>query len=162
MDIKNESELRSIKEFALILMIISILMIIGNSSAFIVSLFLKLDMSPSDDYVYKNIGDQLFGWMTGHFNLLFPSLVIIGILFLISSINIRKHKKWSIVLVSTVAVIILINIWIFFVSMVLSIIGQNGMNIFIIIPILISSVISIPLIILIRFLNKKEIKSHFS
>ena len=162
MNLDNNSKPKSIKEFSLVLMIISILMIFANTGAFIMTMFLKIDMSPSDDYVFANIGDKLFSWFTGHLNILYASLIIIGILLFVSSINLKKYRMWSNKLLTFISVFVLINVWIFFISMIMSIAGQNGINIFLVIPILISMITSVPLIIMIRFLNKNEIKSHFS
>ena len=114
MNLDNNSKPKSIKEFSLVLMIISILMIFANTGAFIMTMFLKIDMSPSDDYVFANIGDKLFSWFTGHLNILYASLIIIGILLFVSSINLKKYRMWSNKLLTFISVFVLINVWIFF------------------------------------------------
>ena len=94
MNLDNNSKPKSIKEFSLVLMIIPILMIFANTGAFIMTMFLKIDMSPSDDYVFANIGDKLFSWFTG--------------------INLKKYRMWSNKLLTFISVFVLINVWIFF------------------------------------------------
>ena len=158
--IQNEDG-KSIKNFSMVLTIVSALMIFGNLGAFAVTSFLPFDMSPGESYEYKNFGDQVFAWITGHFNMLFAGLALFGLFLLVLSVFLKRLKLWASISISIMAILFLSALWVFFTSMILSIIGQNGFTIFILIPIVIAVIGSSPALFILHYLNSKRIRILF-
>lgn len=149
---------KSIKTVGLTIAILSGLVIFSNGmSALMFTLLGFNDYENSEatdltsiDYVFYNI--QYF--------LLF--LVVLGILFLIGGIQLMKYKMWGKKLLLVVSIVLISLLTILLILGIYSIIINNEV-VFALIPIvLIWFVFSIPSLLLIRFLNKKEIQAYFN
>lgn len=158
--IQNEDG-KSIKNFSMVLTIVSALMIFSNMGAFAVTSFLPFDMSPSEGYEYKNFGDQVFAWITGHFNMLLAGLALFGLFLLVLSIFLKRLKLWASISISIMAILFLTALWVFFTSMIMSNIGQNGFTIFILFPIVIAVIASSPALFILYYLNSTRIRILF-
>ncbi len=159
--IQNEDG-KSIKNFSMVLTIVSALMIFSNMGAFAVTSFLPFDMSPSEGYEYKNFGDQVFAWITGHFNMLFAELALFGLISSVLSIFLKRLKLCRQVFpISIMAILFLTALWVFFTSMIMSNIGQNGFTIFILFPIVIAVIASSPALFILYYLNSTRIRILF-
>lgn len=102
------------------------------------------------DYIFNNIQ---------YFLLL---LVVLGILFLIGGVQLIKYKNWAKNLLLVVSIVLIGLLTILLILGIFSAFADNEV-VFALIPIvLIWLVFSIPILFLIRFLNKKEIQSHFN
>ncbi|GEM_PF-3541301 len=89
-------------------------------------------------------------------------MISIALGYLIGGIFIQKFKAWANRLLSMSASLSLVIIWGLMILMAQSIGQANGGSGFAIIPIVIGIIWSTPVALLIWFLNKQNIKKHFS
>jgi len=86
-------------------------------------------------------------------------LVLVGFCFLIGGNHLRKYKLWAKRLLTISAGVAFVSLWTIPILMLLN---SNGLDIFNV-PMSITGVIfSVPMLLLILFLQKKKIKKHFA
>jgi len=101
------------------------------------------------------------GWIFEHYLPVCLSMVIIGIIYLLGGIFIRKQKLWANRLVSLISGILFLVVWGLSIFMFSAMIGQAELHTFRIGTIVTALFWSIPLVLLIWYLNKKSILKHF-
>jgi len=149
---------KSIKTVGFAIAILSGLVIFSNGMSVLIFTLLgfnNYDNSEAKDltgidYVFNNIQ---------YFLLL---LVVLGILFLIGGIQLIKYKNWAKNVLLTLSILLIGLLTILLILGIYSTIIDNEV-VFALIPIaLIWFVFSVPILFLIRYLNKKEIQAHFN
>lgn len=89
-------------------------------------------------------------------------MVVIGILYFIGGLNIRKYKLWANRLVTYISFLLVVFIWTLMIAMSTMTAGQNEMDIFSVGAIITALFWSTPIGLLIWFLNRQKIKKHFA
>ncbi|RNL88098.1 hypothetical protein ED312_09270 [Sinomicrobium pectinilyticum] len=100
-------------------------------------------------------------WLFSYYIELCLTMLLIGVAFLVGGIFIRKCKLWANQMVSILSVLLILVIWGLMIAISVSIGQQDGMEIFRYGAIFSALFWSLPLGLLIWFLNKRKIKKHF-
>lgn len=147
---------KSIKNVGLTIAILSGLVVFSNGMSALMFTLLGFNN-------YENNEAQDLTNMDSFFNniqyfLLF--LVVIGILFLIGGIQLMKYKMWAKKLLMTLSIVLIGVLTIVLILAIYSAYVDND-ALFALIPItIIWLLFSLPLLFLIRFLNKENIQNH--
>lgn len=153
----NAEEQKSIKTVSLLIMILSGLMIFSNLMGAFMFTLLGFGEPINNNADETTFLDSIFE----NYMIICLVLVIIGGLYFIAGINLRKLKLWAknlIVLLS--GTLILINLA--FVGLGIKMfIADKGMLFFMVLSLFLGIILSLSLFFLIRYLNKKEIREHF-
>ncbi|MGS2764625.1 hypothetical protein [Sinomicrobium sp. M5D2P9] len=89
-------------------------------------------------------------------------MLLIGVAYLIGGIFIRKYKLWANRMVSILSVLLILVIWGLMIAISVSTGQQDGMEIFRYGAVFSALFWSVPLGLLVWFLNKRKIKKHFA
>lgn len=153
----------SIKTVGLVIAILSILVIIGNSMGGIVFTAIGaknvLNQANSEE-IPKGLEMILF--LFNHYVELCLFMISLGACFLIGGINLRKYKLWANRLISLASIGFICVIWglmVAFFSVFLS--APNEIKYVSFFAIFVAIVWSTPFVFLIRYLNRNDIKVHF-
>ena len=154
----NTQKPKSIKNVGLIIAILSGLVVFSNSmSALMFTLLGFNDFENTDatdltmiDYVFNNIS---------YFLLL---LVVLGVLFFIGGIQLMKYKLWAKKLLLTSSIVLITLLTLLLISGIYAAFDDIEVIFALSLIAFIWLVFSIPLLFLIRFLNKNEIRIHFN
>ena len=150
---------KSIKTVGLIITIISMLMIFSNSLA---AINWQLNEFASEFKADPNAPSDPFNFVFSLYFEIALTMVILGVVSLISGIYIRKYKLWANRLMSLVSIAFLIAVISLTISMVMISKPQENMMIFNAFMYAMVIVWSMPPIFLIWFLNRRKIKMHFN
>ncbi len=154
---------RQVKTLGISLIVLSLVMIFSNSMGIIsFNIISKSFLPPPDDYVIKSSAQKLFFIILSNYLSLCVFFIFLGVLLLIGAINILRHKKWANRYLIIVASIYPIMIWTCLIVTSFVIIKGDEPLFFIFFLFVIGLLISIPFILLIRFLNKRGIKEIFN
>ncbi len=100
-------------------------------------------------------------FVLSHFTELCLIMIFLGVLYLIGGIFLTKYKKWAGQLITAISGLVFIGIWTVIIVMFQAIESQKGMEVFSTGAIITAIIWSIPLVLLIWFLNRKKIRIHF-
>lgn len=89
-------------------------------------------------------------------------MVAIGSAYLLGGVFIRKYKLWANRFVTAITVVLIIIIWTIMLMLRESFSKEPGLELLGNWPIVAAAAWTLPLLLLIRYLNRKEIVSHFS
>jgi hypothetical protein len=156
--IMEEQKPKSIKTSGLLVAIFSGFVIFSNGMGALsfsaMGMGEELDTQPAEN-------PHLLSFLFSHYIEMCLIMVMVGITSLIGGIFIRKYKMWANQMVSVISVILILVIWSLMTSFFLIARQQGGME-FISFGALFGGLFwSVPIGILIWFLNKKKIKNHF-
>ena len=155
----EEQKPKSIKTFGLIVAIFSGFIIFSNGMGALA--WTAIGMGEEMEIQSTENSDPI-SFLFSHYIEMCLVMLIIGIAFLISGLFVRKYKLWASRMVSILSFIIMLIIWGLMISMSISTGQQEGMEVFSYGAIINALFWSTPLGLLIRFLNKKEVKKHFA
>ncbi len=138
---------KSIKNLGNAIAAISGVIIFSNGGGMIMMNLLNADSTPVDP-IFAN------------FNLIGISALSLALGFLISGIFISKYKNWARKMGQIISVLFIIGIWTLmtFMSLTIPILKEK----FSIFPYIVALFWSSPLLFLIYYLNKENIKKHFA
>jgi len=140
---------KSIKAVGIIISIFSALIVFSNFMGIII-------------YFVLGIGEaNNIGYFFDFYLILFVMMMIIGILYLLSGIYVRKCKIWANKLATVISALLIIFIFFILFYFIEQISVFVNTNHYIILFIFIALVFSVPFGIIIWLLNKSTIKTHF-
>lgn len=155
----EEQKPKSIRTIGLIISIFSGFIIFSNGMGALASSLIGF---ADDQNRQKEISEfNLIEFIFDHYIFLCLIMVIIGVLYLIGGLNIRKYKMWANKLVTYISVLLIVLIWALMISMSSMTAGQQEMEIFSVGAIANAIFWSTPIGLLIWFLNREKIKKHF-
>jgi hypothetical protein len=141
---------KTIKVVGLIMIIISSIIIFFNTMGSLVWSFIGSENIENSEVSFEEI-----------FIVICLTMILFGIFFLIGGIFIRKLKLWANYMVSIVSSIFTILLWFVSISFYIKAIDP-GFIFFKVILIVTSFFFSAPLLLLVWFLNKSNVKSQFN
>ena len=149
---RSDERPASIRSLGLVVILLSAAMIFSNTMGALS--YGMLDIGSSDalsaDAIWSNYLEMC------------ASMVVTGMLYLVSGIFIRKYRLWANRLATIVTSLLIVGVWVLMALMSWRM-GQEGMvsglQFF---PYVVAIAVSIPLGLLVRFLNRKHILAHFS
>ncbi|MCR9248902.1 MAG: hypothetical protein NXI20_00705 [bacterium] len=149
---------KSIKTIGIVIIVISVLMIFSNSMGALAWYVIGI----GGDMVPENAGefDPLI-FLLSNYVVMCLSIVFMGLFLLVGGIYITKYKLWANRLVSIIAGLMFLLIWGLMIALSVGLGGQVGMGLLAFGAIINALFWSTPVVLLIRFLNRKSIKSHF-
>lgn len=150
-----EPKPKSIQTVGLIVVIISSFTIVANSGGFLVASLFPLK--------FKSVGQNvnLLAIIFAHYRQMCLMMITIGVLYLVSGLYLRKFKLWANRLMTIVSVILILVIWSSMIAVYLAVLKIHEIRLFGLFAIFSAVIWSVPIILLIRFLNKNRIKSFF-
>lgn len=149
---------KSIKVVGSIVSILSALIIIGNASGVVV--FSSIN-EPA-----KNIADieteiQGIAWIIHHYIEFCLVMGIVGLLYLIGGMYMRKYKMWANYLVTTISSLLIIVIWLLVSLASISTPDIYEIDFLSLSVITVALFWSAPLAVLIWYLNRKKVRKYF-
>ena len=100
-------------------------------------------------------------YFINHYQYIIASVLVLGTLFFVGGLNLIKYKLWANYLVSAISIVFLIGVWVMIYFMA-SVVGINEGSLFYKISLLPTTIFwSLPFILLIYFLNKRNVKNQF-
>ena len=151
-----EPKPKSIQTIGILAMIFSCFIILGNSMGFLAATLLGFDSANIDD------NTNLMSIMFNHYRQLSFMMVVIGLLYLVSGMYVRKYKLWANKLMTILSAIVILIIWGIMIAISMTVFKINEIKLFAFVPILVAIVFSIPVALLIRFLNERKTKYCFN
>ncbi|RYZ91758.1 MAG: hypothetical protein EOO68_23615 [Moraxellaceae bacterium] len=148
----KETKPKSIENIGLAIIVLSGIIIVSNLGGAIASKIVGFggEKTAETNFVFD------------HYLEMCLTMVSIGLASLFAGIYLRKYKLWASKLISLTCCVMIVMFWIISLSSISTIIKENGPMIILIFCVVFGVIVSIPLIILIRFLNLKRIKQHLS
>jgi len=137
---------------------LSAMIILGNGMG--IFSFTLLGYGETDTGLSPN-NYNILDWISEHYFRVCMSMIIIGIVYLFGGIYLAKYKLWANRLVTLVSGLLFFVIWFLMIFMFISMSGNVELKIFRIGSIVTAIIWSIPLLILIWYLNKKDTLKHF-
>lgn len=153
----EEQKPKSIKTIGLLITIFSGFMIFSNGMGALAWSVIGM----GDDLNNAETETDPISFLFSHYIEMCLIMLIIGIAYLVGGIFIRKYKLWANKMVSGLSILIFLIIWGLMIAMSISVGQQDGMEIFSYGAIFNALFWSIPIGLLIWFLNRKKIKTHF-
>lgn len=150
--IMEEIKPKSIQTVGFIISILSVFTIASNLGG-IASSDLMKGMSGTGD-AKTNAIDLLITYYTE----LCLFMATLGILYLIAGVFICNYKLWANKLATFLSILVIILLWIAMISLAITV----GYKLFVSAFLTIALIFTIPMGLLIRFLNKKSIRKYFS
>ncbi|HRD53501.1 MAG TPA: hypothetical protein PKY96_12715 [Flavobacteriales bacterium] len=151
----------TIKQVGLVVAIIGALIVLSNSSGALMHTMMGADI----EFPPPPHGSPTFGLTVdvafNNYLALCLTMVAIGAVYLIGGIFLRQYKRWANLLVTALTALLILSLW--WMSIGLS----NSMRVdpmvmsFAFFPYIVAIAITIPLGLLVRFLNRKGIREHF-
>lgn len=158
----NEQKPTSVKIVGIIISIISGFLILSNLMGALFYLIFNFNEGTNCQTIEnQNIGESIISYLLGHFIVIYLICIITGIILLIGGLNMIRFKQWTNKLIKFTSGILILLIWIIMLSISQMNGSQENADLFVIIPILIAFVLSVPFGLLIWFLSRKKIKKHF-
>jgi len=155
----DEQKRNSIKTVGIFISIISCFIILSNSMGIFVWKIIGISENFNLNQDTSSIPIFLILKYFFSFGLL---MVCLGILYLIGGVNIRKYRLWANKLVTFLSGIFIVIMWSLMIIFAFSLLHNNGMNVFLLFPVVTAAIWSAPFVTCIWYLNKHDIKSCFS
>ena len=155
----QEDKPDSIKTIGLVVSIFSGFIIFTNSMGALAWTVLGFGGESENQ---TSIGFDPISYLFNHYVEMCLVMLTIGVIFLIGGIFIRKYKLWANQLTTGISLLLLLIIWSLMIGMAISISHESGTEMFVYGAIFTAVFWSIPIVLLIYFLNKKKIKKHFT
>jgi uncharacterized membrane protein len=156
----EEQKPKSVRTVGLIVSIFSGFIIFSNGMGALVFTIIGFGENPNSQNEKSEF--NLIVFLFENYVAMCLVMLIIGVFYLVGGLNIRKYKLWANKLVTYLSLLIIVMIWTLMIAMYSLIAGQNEMTVFAIGTILSALFWSTPIGLLIWFLNRQEIKNHFS
>ena len=155
----REEQQKTIKNIGLAIAIFSGLMIFSNAMGALAFMLIN-SASEVDETMNQAAGPMFF--VFSHFMELAFVMLTLGIAFLIGGIYLQKFKMWANRLVSLVAAILFLMFWGIMILLSMAVMGQEGMEFFAVGAIVTAIFWTIPLVLLLWYLNKRDVKENFA
>ncbi len=154
----------SIRTTGIGLMIFSIFIIISNTGGAFAFTMMMSDLSENNTLESGPSGIDSIDFIFQNYITLCLTMVTIGISYFIGAFYLIRFKLWANILISIVSVFLALVMWSLPIMFILiaSTIDVEGVIMFGIVGILSAATWSAPIIMLIWYLNKKDIKRHFN
>ncbi len=155
----EEQKPKSVKTIGLIVSIFSGLIIFSNGMGALA--FTLNGLGENQNGKNEKSEFNLIEFLFDNYIYMCLLMVTIGLLYLIGGLNIRKYKLWANKLVTCLSLLLIVLIWTLSIAMATMVAEHNERELFSIGAIIPALLWSIPIGVLIYFLNTKEIKKHF-
>lgn len=152
----------SVKNVGLGLAVFSGLIIFSNTMGILAFALIGLGDAVNTGEEVTDTGTDPMTFLFDHYAGMCLIMIIIGILYLVGAIYMRRYRLWANRLVSLVSILLFVMIWGLMIAMSITTGRHEGLEIFSIMAIATAVFWSLPIVLLIRFLNKKDIKRHFT
>jgi len=156
----NEQKPQSVKTIGLIVAIISGFITFSNGMGALA--FTLIGLGSEQSQPIESSEFNLLEFLFENYIAMCLIMVLIGILYFIGGLNIRKYKLWANRLVTYISLLLILLMWALMIAMSIMTSGQQGMEIFSVGAIITAIIWSTPLGLLIWFLNRAKIKKHFA
>ena len=153
----NEQKPESIRNIGLIIAIFSGLIILSNAAGAIVYGLMGTDEVTTE----TPASDSPLSFMLAHYVEICVLMVALGFLYLYGALNLRRYYGWASKLVSAISLFLIIFIWTTLMGLFSSVDGTTELKVFRLAAIASAVVWSVPLALLIWYLNRENIKKHF-
>ncbi|MGD9992555.1 MAG: hypothetical protein AB7S69_04580 [Salinivirgaceae bacterium] len=151
---KLEQKPKSIKSIGNVIIVLSAMIIFGNGMG--IFSFTLLGFGDTNN-VEPSSNTSLLVWIFEHYLGVCMSMIIIGLVYLLGGVFLAKYKLWANKLVTLVSVLLLFIIWVLMILMFITMSDQIELKTIRIGSIVTVIIWSIPLLILIWYLNKQSI-----
>jgi hypothetical protein len=149
---------KSIKTTGLLISVISTMFIFSNTMGAFAFMF--IGFGGKNSIQNKDSEFKFIDFLFYNIYYLFLVIIILGGLFLIGGLNIRKYKLWANRLVSILSMFSILIIWSLMLSLS-TVVYKEGIS-YSLVVLFFSFILSIPFVYLFWFLNRKINKMHFN
>ena len=157
--IEESKKPKAIENIGVILTTISILIIFGNGSGALIWSLIGLGEELNKETL-DNEAPKAIQYLFANYITICLSMVSIGALYLIGSIFFKKYKLWANHMISIISLVLILLIWAIMIVFFLSIPNEEVLFRY---GCIANAILwSTPLGLLVRYINKKEIKKHFT
>lgn len=139
-------------------MVVSSLIIFGNGIGALTFTAIRIGETSNANESTRTPG----GFIFTHYIEMCLFMVAIGSAYLLGGVFIRKYKLWANRFVTAITVVLIIIIWTIMLMLRESFSKEPGLELLGNWPIVAAAAWTLPLLLLIRYLNRKEIVSHFT
>ena len=151
----QELKPKSVKTIGLVIIFFSFFIMLSNlGGMFAWSSMENVTFSTDEDFRYIN-------FIFNNYVKICAIMLAIGSLFMISGIYFRKYELWAWKLLFAISIILIIAIWLIMLLLATYVSQVSGLWFFVVGCIINAIIWSTPLILLIRYLRKNEIRKHF-
>jgi hypothetical protein len=89
-------------------------------------------------------------------------MVVIGAIYLIGGFFLRRYRQWANRLVSAMSIVIVLAMFAVMLSLAVNMRHDHQVRFLWWFPLVVALAASTPLVLLVRYLNREEIKHHFT
>lgn len=159
----EELKPKSVRTLGVVIAVISAVIIFGNIVGIVVFKISSINNAITDLTIGEDASDdiKILFFVIKHYVEMFLIIATLGMCFLIGGINLRKYKLWANRLISILSLILICIIWFLMITIFSIFYSSSGLDVLSYSAIFSAIIWSVPLIILIRFLNNNEIEMHF-
>ena len=152
----------SVKQVGLVVAIVGALIVFSNSSGALMHTMMGADT----DFPPAPEGSPTVGLTVDaafrNYLALCLTMVTVGATYLIGGVFLRRYKRWANRLVTGLTILLILGLWWMMIGMSNSIRMESNLQSLWFFPYLVATAVTIPLALLIKFLNRTGIKEHFA
>jgi hypothetical protein len=145
---------KSVKAVGLLITIFSCFIIFSNFSGMLAGKMFE-EMIYSDDF-------NAIDFILKNYTKMCALMIIVGLSFMVGGIYLRKFKLWAKKLLIVLSIMLILIIWSFMILLATNFWSPSFYRIYSLLFIVNAIIWSTPIVLLIRFLNKSQIKEHFA